>query len=65
MKVGGLTSKLTKDHDHIKDHIYCIGEIDHAVATLSECPIECSTITYNKHIIFDGPHEHNIGLFSY
>ena len=25
------------------------------------CPIECSTITYNKHIIFDGAHEHNIG----
>ena len=29
------------------------------------CPIECSTITYNKHIIFDGAHEHNIGeIFS-
>lgn len=27
------------------------------------CPIECSTITYNKHIIFDGAHEHNIGGF--
>ena len=50
-------------YKNIKDHIYCIGEIDHAVATFSECPIECSTITYNKHIIFDGPHEHNIGLF--
>ena len=46
----------------MKNHIFCIGQIDHAVTAQATCPIECSTITYNKHIIFDGPHEHNIGM---
>ena len=45
----------------IKDHIYCINDLDRGRSSSAcSCPIECNKVSYNKNILFDGVHEHNI-----